>query len=220
MVGNPPYIRLEDVPDERMDAYRRVCATMGGRADVYVGFYERGLRSLRSGGTLGFICADRWMRNQYGRRLRELVTRDFSMDLVLAMHDVDAFEEPVSAYPAITVISNARQGAAIAADTTKGFGAQQASQFLTWAKNPDESMVNAPTFHAARLPHWFPGEDSWPAASPARLAMLADLSDRAQYLRKIRVPDPEQISAEVGDALADAFDRRDVQAATNAALTA
>jgi hypothetical protein len=182
VVGNPPYIRLEDVPDERMDAYRSVCATMGGRADIYVGFYERGLRSLKPGGTLGFICADRWMRNQYGRKLRELVTRHFSMDLVLAMHDVDAFEEPVSAYPAITVISNVRQGKAIAADSTKGFGAQQASQFLTWVQDPDGSLVNAPTFHAARLPHWFPGEDSWPAASPARLAMLEDLSDRFRLL--------------------------------------
>ena len=182
VVGNPPYIRLEDVPDERMDAYRRMCTTMGGRADIYVGFYERGLRSLKAGGTLGFICADRWMRNQYGRKLRELVTRHFSMDLVLAMHDVDAFEEQVSAYPAITIISSAQQGTAIAADTTKGFGATQASHFLKWARDPDESLVNAPTYHAARLPHWFPGEDSWPAASPARLAMLEDLSDRFRLL--------------------------------------
>ncbi|MGH4015414.1 MAG: Eco57I restriction-modification methylase domain-containing protein [Pseudonocardiaceae bacterium] len=55
-----------------MSAYRSACPTMGGRADIYVGFYEVGLRSLRPGGRLGFICADRWMRNQYGHRLREL----------------------------------------------------------------------------------------------------------------------------------------------------
>src|SRR5579875_2762567 len=44
VVGNPPYIRLEDVPDARMRAYRAICPTMGGRADIYVGFYEVGLR--------------------------------------------------------------------------------------------------------------------------------------------------------------------------------
>jgi Eco57I restriction-modification methylase len=96
VVGNPPYIRLEDVPDDRMAAYRSVCSTMGGRADIYIGFYEVALRSLNSGGQLGFICADRWMRNQYGRRLREMVTSRFSMDLALVMHDVDAFEDPNS----------------------------------------------------------------------------------------------------------------------------
>ncbi len=66
VVGNPPYIRLEDVPDDRMAAYRQACSTMGGRADIYIGFYEVALRSLNRGGQLGFICADRWMRNQYG----------------------------------------------------------------------------------------------------------------------------------------------------------
>jgi adenine-specific DNA-methyltransferase len=45
VVGNPPYIRLEDVPDARMSAYRSACPTMGGRADIYIGFYEVGLKA-------------------------------------------------------------------------------------------------------------------------------------------------------------------------------
>src|SRR5262245_53142511 len=59
VVGNPPYVRLEAVARERSDAYRLACRTMGGRADVYVGFYEHGLRALRDNAMLGFICADR-----------------------------------------------------------------------------------------------------------------------------------------------------------------
>lgn len=182
VVGNPPYVRLEDVPDARMSAYRSACPTMGGRADIYVGFYEVGLRSLKPGGRLGFICADRWMRNQYGRNLRELVARNYSVDLVLTMHDVDAFHEQVSAYPAITIIRNAPQGPAIAADTTREFGPQQAEEFGIWTTKTDQALVNASSYHAARLPHWFPGDDSWPAASPARLAVLEDLNDRCQLL--------------------------------------
>ncbi|WP_277036854.1 Eco57I restriction-modification methylase domain-containing protein [Actinacidiphila oryziradicis] len=178
VVGNPPYIRLEDVPDKRMSAYRAACPSMGGRADVYIGFYEVGLRSLKQGGALGFICADRWMRNQYGSKLRALVSSGYSMDLVLTMHEVDAFHEQVSAYPAITVIRNTPQGPAIAADTTKGFGPQEADEFRGWVKAREQSRINAPAYHAARLPHWFSGADSWPAGSPARLAMLEDLSDR------------------------------------------
>jgi hypothetical protein len=182
VVGNPPYIRLEDVPDARMSAYRSACPTMGGRADIYVGFYEVGLRSLKPQGRLAFICADRWMRNQYGRGLRDLVTRRYSVDFVLTMHDVDVFDEHVSAYPAITVISNAPQGSAVAADTTQAFGPEQAAELCSWATGTTEPLVNKATYHAARLPHWFPGEDSWPAASPARLAVLEDLSDRFKLL--------------------------------------
>jgi hypothetical protein len=182
VVGNPPYIRLEDVPDDRMAAYRAACPTMGGRADIYIGFYEVALRSLTPNGRLGFICADRWMRNQYGRRLRQMVTRRFSMDLALAMHDVDAFQEQVSAYPAITILSNRRQGVAVAADTTRSFGESQAREFLAWHESGEWTPISAETFQAARLPHWFPEEDSWPAASPARLAVLEDLTKRFRLL--------------------------------------
>lgn len=186
VVGNPPYIRLEDVPDDRMAAYRSECSTMGGRADIYIGFYEVALRSLTPEGRLGFICADRWMRNQYGRRLRQLVTSRFSMDLALVMHDVDAFEDQVSAYPAITIISNRPQGAAVAADTTQAFGSTQAYDFALWYATGTAQSISTPAFQAARMSHWFPDEDSWPAASPARLALLEDLTERFPLLQDDR----------------------------------
>ncbi|MEU9653321.1 Eco57I restriction-modification methylase domain-containing protein [Streptomyces sp. NPDC048110] len=182
VVGNPPYIRLEDVPDHRMAAYRSACATMGGRADIYIGFYEIALQSLKPGGRLGFICADRWMRNQYGRRLRQLVKRRFSMDLALVMHDVDAFDDQVSAYPAITIISNRSQGEAVAADTTRAFGSAQAHNFADWYMKSRSESITTAAFQAARMPHWFPDEDSWPAASPARLAVLEELTERFRLL--------------------------------------
>ncbi len=50
VIGNPPYIRLEDIPNEISDAYRAECPTMRGRADIYVGFYEKGLELLRPEG--------------------------------------------------------------------------------------------------------------------------------------------------------------------------
>jgi hypothetical protein len=178
VLGNPPYVRLEDVPDARMNAYRQNCPTMGGRADLYVGFYEVGLRSLKPGGKLGFICADRWMRNQYGRGLRQLVAHRYSVETVLIMHDVDAFESQVSAYPAITIIRSGTQRDAVAADTNEAFGSEQAKDFVTWVKKSPKSQIATSTFHAARLPQWFSGEDSWPAGSPALLAMIEDLNDR------------------------------------------
>ncbi|WP_406252664.1 Eco57I restriction-modification methylase domain-containing protein [Streptomyces atratus] len=201
VVGNPPYIRLEDVPDDRMAAYRSACSTMGGRADIYIGFYEVALRSLNPGGQLGFICADRWMRNQYGRRLRQLVTSHFSMDLALVMHDVDAFEDQVSAYPAITIISNRPQGEAVAADTTRAFGSAQANDFAAWYVKDALESITTPVFQAARMPHWFPGEDSWPAASPARLAFLEELAARFRLL------EDSQTGTRVGIGIATGADK-------------
>ncbi|MET8364199.1 Eco57I restriction-modification methylase domain-containing protein [Micromonospora sp. NPDC005194] len=178
VVGNPPYVRLEAVPADRMLAYRAACPTMTGRSDLYVGFYERGLRSLGPGGVLAFICADRWMRNQYGRQLREFITAGYSVDVTVTMHDVDAFEEQVSAYPAVTVVRRARQGDAVVVDTRRGFGPQDAPELVESISGTELATRANDRYEVARLPHWFTGGDSWPAGSPSRLALIEALNDR------------------------------------------
>jgi hypothetical protein len=39
---------------------------MKGRADIYVAFFQAALSQLTKDGVCAFICADRWMLNQYG----------------------------------------------------------------------------------------------------------------------------------------------------------
>ena len=149
---------------------------MSGRSDLYIGFIEQALRSLNNGGSLAYICADRWMRNQYGKSLRSMVTEDFAVDLVLTMHDVDAFEEQVSAYPAITIISRRSQGPALVADTTREFGSSSAADFKHWVSNPSRPHADG-HFRAARLPHWFEGSGFWPTGDPDLLRLLEHLND-------------------------------------------
>ena len=48
MIGNPPYIRLEDIPPETASLYRDAYPTMRGRADIYVAFFEAALRQLKT----------------------------------------------------------------------------------------------------------------------------------------------------------------------------
>jgi adenine-specific DNA-methyltransferase len=178
VVGNPPYIRLEDLPDDRNAAYRRAWPTMAGRSDIYVGFIEKGLALLRPDGRLGYICADRWMRNQYGSALRELVASTYSVDAVVSMHDVDAFEAEVSAYPAVTVLANTAQREAVVVETNRNFGESAARDFVRFAAQTEQKTAHTASFSAARLPHWFSGRDSWPQGSPERIAMLEYLADR------------------------------------------
>lgn len=199
VVGNPPYIRLEDVPQVRSDTYRTACPTMGGRADVFVGFYEVALKALKQEGRLGFICADRWMRNAYGRALRGLVTERFAVDAVIVMHDVDAFEEQVSAYPAITILRNGKQGRALVADTTSTFSAEGAGRLVEWTTRNDTASFRRDGVAAAWLPHWFDTDDGWPAGSPERLALVARLEER--------FPAIEATGAKIGIGLASGADR-------------
>jgi adenine-specific DNA-methyltransferase len=178
VVGNPPYIRLESVPLKRSESYRRNCGTMSGRADIYVGFFEMGLKALKQDGVLSFICADRWMRNQYGRLLRMMVAEQFSMDAVIEMHAVDAFDTEVSAYPSIAAIRRGKQGPVLAAEAKSTFGPDDATQLLRWSASRDGTMeLRGSSFRAAILPGWFSGPGSWPSGSPSRLTALKQLEN-------------------------------------------
>lgn len=176
VVGNPPYVRADDLDDEVEATYRARWTTMRGRADIYVGFYERSLSLLAPGGRLGFICADRWMRNAYGRALRALVSARFSVETVWQMHDVDAFEAEVSAYPAITVIANAPQGPVTVIDTDSTFGAAGANEAVAFAKGDALEAAGA-GWSGARLPSWFETDDFWPTGPPKTIKMLEYLQE-------------------------------------------
>ena len=178
VIGNPPYIRYDDLADDVMTLYRSSWPTMRGRGDIYVGFIERSLRMLKPGGKVGFICADRWMRNQYGTSLREMVASRYAVEHVWTMHDVDAFEAPVYAYPAITVLGNRVQGSAVVADTTAAFGASSADALAQAVRDESFTEFSGTGVAAHRLPHWFDGGEFWPTGSPARLALIENLNDR------------------------------------------
>jgi hypothetical protein len=83
---------------------------MFDRADIYIPFIERSLSVLSDGGSLGFICADRWMKNRYGKPLRSLVAEKFHLKVYVDMVDTQAFHSDVIAYPAITIISREMPG--------------------------------------------------------------------------------------------------------------
>lgn len=111
VVGNPPYVRQELIPAPLLSEYRRRYQTMYDRADLYIPFIEHSLSLLDKGGTLGFICADRWMKNRYGGPLREFIARGFHLKAYVDMVDTNAFHSEVSAYPAITVITKSKSNA-------------------------------------------------------------------------------------------------------------
>ena len=187
VVGNPPYVRLEAVARKRSDAYRLACKTMGGRADVYIGFYEHGLRALRDGAALGFICADRWMRNAYGARLRAMVSEEWSVETIISMTGVDVFEDEVDAYPAITILRRAPQSAGpLAVEATPDFDSAAASEVVQLASGSDTDHVHKPGYRGARLGTWFEGSGGWPHGSPDRLATIADLEARYPALEDSR----------------------------------
>ncbi len=109
VVGNPPYIRQEAIAPALVERYRKDYRSIYDRADIYVPFIERGLQLLRQGGRLTYICADRWMKNKYGGPLRGIVAEGFALRHVVEMHQADAFDGEVDAYPSVFTIERVRR---------------------------------------------------------------------------------------------------------------
>lgn len=105
IVGNPPYVRIENIPKRLLGAYRVSFMTMIERADLYIAFFEKGLKLLAGNGTLSFICTDRWTKNRYGSALRAFIAKSFNLDMYIDLYGQDSFYSSVLTYPAITQIS-------------------------------------------------------------------------------------------------------------------
>jgi hypothetical protein len=180
VIGNPPYVRLEEIPEHTACIYRTAYPAMRGRADLYVAFFEAALHQLKPDATCAFICADRWMRNQYGAHLRALVTSGYSVEIVLEMHTANAFEGDVDAYPAITVIRRKQQAAAVVATATAEVESTDSGKLseAMFATARGGGAVLPKGLQTAVVDRWFHGTDPWPCTSPHQLSLLRRLEER------------------------------------------
>lgn len=178
VVGNPPYIRLEEIPAAK-SAFYRSFSTMRGRADLYIAFYQAALQQLKPGGVCAFICADRWMLNDYGRGLRAFITTEgFNVRTVIEAHDVAAFESEVSAYPAVTVIAREQQGTVIVAKALPGIETTNRADLLDLIAQ----ARSGPGLRVARFADWFHDDEPWPCSSPEALQLLKHLEATCRSL--------------------------------------
>lgn len=104
VIGNPPYIRYENIPKEMLEYCKKTFRTFHYRCDLYVPFFEKSLAALSTKGRHCFICSNRWLKNEYGKKLRMLVSDNYNLKVILNLEETNAFQEEVLAYPAITLI--------------------------------------------------------------------------------------------------------------------
>ncbi len=106
IVGNPPYVRQELLP-EAMKAFLAQSYTVAhGSADLYAYFMEQSVRLLKEGGLYSIIVANKWMRASYGEPLRRWMKAQ-SLEEIIDFGDLPVFEDAI-AYPCVLRI---RKGA-------------------------------------------------------------------------------------------------------------
>lgn len=200
VVGNPPYVRQERINSALLAEYKRRYATLYDRADLYVLFIERGLELLSEKGQLCFICADRWMKNKYGRPLREYVSNGFGLKAYMDMTHIDAFQSEVVAYPAITLIQRNYVGPTVIAHAKRVENLPEISFESVPTSTTRQNSVASDQGHQFRQAYGVVnGSEPW----------LLGASDLLQLVRRLeeKFPTIEEDGCKVGIGVATGADK-------------
>ena len=98
VIGNPPYVRQELISDLKpylQNHYK----TFHGVADLYVYFIEKGVNLLNVNGIYGVIVANKWMRANYGKPLRQWMKQQGLLEIT-DFGDLPVFQQATT-YPCI-----------------------------------------------------------------------------------------------------------------------
>jgi hypothetical protein len=112
VIGNPPYVRQELIKEYKPALKRAFAATYDGSADLYIYFYEQGLKLLRPGGRLSYVVTNKWMRAGYAEGLRELFADKAWLEFVADFGHAKNFFPDADVFPSVVVVRKPNDSAA------------------------------------------------------------------------------------------------------------
>ena len=104
IIGNPPYVRQELLGEGLKRALKAGYKAFDGVADLYVYFYEQGLRLLRPGGRMGYVVTNKWLKAGYAENLRALFTEDGWLEFVADFGHAKHFFPEADVFPSVLVM--------------------------------------------------------------------------------------------------------------------
>jgi hypothetical protein len=101
LIANPPYVRQEQIKEQKPALEANFPAIYSGTSDLYVYFFALGVQLLRTGGVLTYISSNKFYRSGYGQKLRTLLAYETTIQQIIDFGDAPVFT--AIAYPTILV---------------------------------------------------------------------------------------------------------------------
>jgi hypothetical protein len=168
VLGNPPYIKQGWIVQYKPH-WKQIFDSYDGTADIFVYFYELGLRLLREDGILAFITSGSWVRGNFGAPLREHLLGNARIESMIDFGEYQPFEGAEMIRPTITVL---RKGHAA--------GEMRLYKWLTSGHPPEnlsDVVATADLLDTSRL-----SAAAWELESDAAIALREKLSAAQQTL--------------------------------------
>ncbi len=103
VIGNPPWVRQETLANLKKALAETYPSVYDGVADIYVYVLARGLAVLKPGGRLGFILPNKWLRANYGEKLRETLATRYRPDLLVDFGHAPIFPD-ADTFPVVAIV--------------------------------------------------------------------------------------------------------------------
>lgn len=100
VVGNPPYVRIQNLPEGPARGDYDDYYSAHYNYDLYCLFIEQSARWLDQDGRLGFIISNKFVQSRYGEKLREWIPMNYQPETLIDFGSVDVFRS-AKAFPLI-----------------------------------------------------------------------------------------------------------------------
>jgi hypothetical protein len=148
VIGNPPYVQIQNFSGQLIQKHweQQKYDTFAKTGDIYCLFYEKGHRILRKDGALCFISSNKWMRANYGQKLRRFLLERAAILQLIDFGDSPIFSEATT-YTNILLFTKAKSvSAAKAWDLTRGYRATASLDRMLAENGQGATVFNEGTF--------------------------------------------------------------------------
>jgi len=96
VIGNPPYIRVQELEHSLIDYYKNNFSVAYKRVDISILFFERAHSILSNLGYCSFITSNQFISTEYGKKCRLFIQNTFNPIEIIDYQDLPVFEDALT----------------------------------------------------------------------------------------------------------------------------
>ena len=105
VIGNPPYINIENLPVTTKDYLFKNYQACKGRTDIYIAFLEKSTSILNAKGIMCFILPSAFATQKYGEKMRQILIENHTIHEVVDASSYRIFENAI-VYNIVLIVGN------------------------------------------------------------------------------------------------------------------
>lgn len=96
VIGNPPYVRVQNLDYATIDFLKDNYVTALKRIDISLCFIERSKKLIKDGGITSFITSNQFLTTEYGQAMRRYLLSEYYLTECLDFGDLPVFEDALT----------------------------------------------------------------------------------------------------------------------------